>query len=325
MRIRPPEREYRTWAIDSRLWAEYQPRSGDIIIATAPKCGTTWMQQIVSSLVFQDAAPRALYNVSTWIDARFLRPLAETYRAFEAQTHRRFAKTHVPVDGLPIYEEVQYIHVARDGRDAALSMHNHFTGFSEDTLKQFDEIGLQDEHIRRPFPRFPSDPADYVRLWLTTPAISGQTDGTPYPSYFEFEAGYWAQRRRPNILLVHYSDLLHDLDAEMRRVAAFLNVRADERIWPSMVQAAEFGQMQKAGDVLMPHLAHVLADGSRRFFNKGTNGRWQAILGTTEIALYEAKVREHLTPGLSAWIAGGRLGAGGTARQSGLIMICGRG
>ena len=58
--IRPALREYRTWTTDSRRWNHYQPRRDDIVIATYPKCGTTWMQQIVSSLVFQDAAPRSL-------------------------------------------------------------------------------------------------------------------------------------------------------------------------------------------------------------------------------------------------------------------------
>src|SRR6185437_390733 len=119
---------------------------------------------------------------------------AETYRAFEAQVHRRFPKTHVPVDGLPIYDEVFYIHVARDGRDAALSMHNHFTGFSEARLLGFDTIGLQDDTIGKPYPRFPTNPAEYFHLWLTTPVIDGQSDGTPYPSWFEREAGYWAER-----------------------------------------------------------------------------------------------------------------------------------
>jgi len=310
MLMRPALREYRTWAIDSRRWKAYRPRAGDVVIATAAKCGTTWMQQIVSSLVFQDAKPRSLYDVSTWIDARFLLPEADTYRAFEAQTHRRFPKTHLPVDGLPIYDEVRYIHVARDGRDAALSMHNHFTGFSEERMRGFDAIGLEDETIRRPYPRFPSDPAAYFRLWLTTPAIEGQSDGTPYPSWFEMEAGYWAEREGGNFLFVHYSDLLKDLDAEMRRVAAFLGVEVDEESWPSLVDAADFNSMQRAGDSLMPHLARTFAEGSRRFFNKGRNGRWEGVFADEDLALYDAKMREKFTPGLAAWIAGGRLGAG---------------
>ncbi len=54
MLIKAPEREYRAWAIDSRRWANYRPRPDDIVIATYPKCGTTWMQQIIGLLVFQN-------------------------------------------------------------------------------------------------------------------------------------------------------------------------------------------------------------------------------------------------------------------------------
>ena len=43
----------------------------------------------------------------------------------ESQTHRRFLKSHLPFSALPHYETVKYIHVARDGRDAAMSFFNH--------------------------------------------------------------------------------------------------------------------------------------------------------------------------------------------------------
>jgi Sulfotransferase domain len=99
------------------------------------------------------------------------------------------------------------------------------------------------------------------------------------------------KRRRPNFLLVHCSDLLHDLDAEMQRIAGFLEIPIDGSIWPSLVRAAEFPQMQSAGDLLMPHLRTVLTDGSRRFFNKGTNGRLRDVLGASELAAYEANIR----------------------------------
>ena len=60
MLVRPALREYRTWTLDSRYWNGYVARPDDIIIATAPKCGTTWAQQIVSSLVFKDAEVRPI-------------------------------------------------------------------------------------------------------------------------------------------------------------------------------------------------------------------------------------------------------------------------
>ena len=44
---------YRTWMTDSRRWDTYRPRTGDIVVATYPKCGTTWMQRIVDLLIFR--------------------------------------------------------------------------------------------------------------------------------------------------------------------------------------------------------------------------------------------------------------------------------
>ena len=117
MLIRPALREYRVWTTDSRRSRPYRPRRDDIIISAIPKSGQTWTQQIVSSLIFQDAVVRPLLQVSPWIDGRSFGPVERIYQQIEAQTHRRFLKAHLPVDGLPLYDEVKYIHVARDGRD----------------------------------------------------------------------------------------------------------------------------------------------------------------------------------------------------------------
>ena len=302
--IRPAERVYRSWTADSRQWDAYEPRENDIFITSAPKCGTTWMQQIVSSLVFQDAAKRALSTVSPWVDARHHGYTADIHQRLKAQTHRRFPKTHLPIDGLPLFDDIRYIHVARDGRDALMSMHNYYTGFNDKQLEQFDRIGLEDPTIGRPFPRVAANPAEYFRDWIATP-----TD-LPMPSFFDLEVGYWAERKRPNFLLVHHNDLLRDLDGEMRRISAFLDIVVNEPIWPNLVQAAVFEEMQAAGDTLMPGIVDRFVDGSRRMFNKGTNGRWRGVLSDGDLALYEAKVHDKFSPGLAAWIEGGRLGAG---------------
>jgi aryl sulfotransferase len=308
--FRPALREYRTWAIDSRRWKDFAPRDGDIIIATAPKCGTTWMQQIVGSLIFQDTAARPLPAISPWIDGRAHGPAPDIYRALAAQTHRRFVKTHVPADGLPLYEQVRYIHVARDGRDAVMSMHNHFTAFPDERIATFDRIGLTDPMIARRYLRAPADPNEFFLRWISTAVVEGQSDGCPDTSFFDLEAGYWAERRRANMLLVHYNDLLANPDAEMRRVAAFLEVAINDEIWPSLVRAATFNEMQRAGDRLMPQTITMRGGGSRRFFNKGTNGQWRGVLTERDLALYERKVQEKFSSGLAKWIEGGRSKAG---------------
>ena len=307
---RSAQREYRTWSVDSRRWDGYEPRPDDIIIATPPKCGTTWMQQIVGSLVFQDATARAIPAVSPWIDARFRGSAADMHRAITAQTHRRFLKSHLPADGLPIYTEVRYIAVVRDGRDALMSMHNHFSGFTDAARANFDQIGLADPTIARPYPDVPADPAAYFRLWISIPAIAGQSDGYNQTSFFDTVASYWAERRRENFLLVHYNDLRADLDGEMRRIAAFLGIAVDPAVWASLVHAAEFKQMQAAGKTLMPQTEAMFPEGARRFFNKGTNGRWRDVLTADDLAQYDAKLRSSFGPGLAAWLESGRRSSG---------------
>ncbi len=310
MLVRPASREYRTWIIDSRRWDHYRARPDDIVVATYPKCGTTWMQQIVSLLVFQTPEPRPLDRISPWVDRRVPAPIEEVIASIEAQSHRRAVKTHLPLDGLPLYDEVRYIHVARDGRDAVMSFHSHGTGFKEQVLAALDAAGLADETLARRYPRIPGDPAEYFSKWLRNGVIPGQTDGYQFVSYFEFERSYWAERHRPNILFVHYNDLKADLESEMRRIAAFLDITVPEHLWPELVQAASFDSMKLQGAGLMPGVTGMFNEGKDRFFNKGQNGRWKDVFSSDDLAAYDAKLAATLSPACIRWLEGGNRAAG---------------
>ena len=117
--VRAASREVVNMMVDSRLWGGLKPRADDIIVATYPKCGTTWTQRIVDLLVFQSPEPRRFGANSPWLDATFFAPHAVNLANLEGQTHRRYIKSHLPFDALPIYDTVKYIHTARDGRDGA--------------------------------------------------------------------------------------------------------------------------------------------------------------------------------------------------------------
>ena len=161
--IRTPLREYRTWTVDSRRLAPYRPRADDIWISTYPKCGTTWVRHIVSMLVFGSAEPRSIHDTSLWPDTPTRGPVSEIFAKMEEQAHRRIIKAHLPLDGLPFYEDVKYVHVARDGRDACMSWHNHQLAYTAYAIAQLDEIGKNDEMLARPFPRVSPDPRVFFR------------------------------------------------------------------------------------------------------------------------------------------------------------------
>ena len=305
MRVRAASRVYRTWGFDSRRWDGFVPRDGDIVIATYPKCGTTWMQRIVGLLVFQDPAPVAVMDVSVWIDRRFGATPAEALARVEAQTHRRFLKSHLPADGLPLHDEVRYIHVARDGREVCLSFHNHISSYTPWMLEQLDAAGLGDETIARRYPRAPADPADFFHRWLVDGGLPGVRDGLTGMSFFENERSWWEERGRPNVLFVHYADLKADLDGKMRRIAGFLDIEVPDALWPVLVEAAGFAAMRQAGDALLGGGARVFEGGGQSFFHHGETGRWRGVFRDEDLARYDAKLAA-LPAGCAAWIGGGR-------------------
>ena len=305
---RPATREVRNRLFDSAFWDNFPVRSDDIVISTYPKCGTTWTQRIVGMMVFGSAAPFPVHGSSPWPDFRIPPPGAMLGLA-ESQTHRRFLKSHLPFDALPQYEGVKYIHVARDGRDSAMSFFHHKSNYTADTIARLTELSNAD-------PKFgdgdsydftPQDPAEHFAAWVDGPE---DDQGDPGVGYFEIENSFWAARHDPNVLLVHYNDLKADREGEMRRIAGFLGIELPVDLWPEIVEAAGFTAMKSAAEQLMPQAGGVWKGGGNTFINKGTNRRWEEVCRPDDLARYEAKVRAEFSPSLAAWCEHGRLVAG---------------
>ena len=302
--IRGPLCEARSRFFDSARWNDYQPRSDDIIIATYPKCGTTWMQRIVGMLVFQSDRPFAVQDISPWPDMR-LRPPGAMLELAQSQTHRRFFKTHLPYDALPVYEGVRFIHVARDGRDAAMSFHNHKLHYTDNVIEDVCRILQDDPKFTSGIKRTDPDPAVHFHQW-----ILGEEDhmGDPLCGFWHLENSFWAAKDDPNLLLVHYSDLKRDLDGEMRRIADFLEIEISEQLWPDLVDAAKFEAMKSKASELLPGADNRWLGGGNRFLHKGTNGRWRGVFNQEDLALYNTRLEQEFSPELARWIESGRLG-----------------
>ena len=118
-------RRYEGTVYDSNRWDGFELRPGDIIIAAPPKCGTTWTQMICALLILQEPElTLPLDTLSPWIDM-VTRARTEVFADLQAQSHRRFIKTHTPLDGIPNDPSVTYICLGRDPRDVALSIDHH--------------------------------------------------------------------------------------------------------------------------------------------------------------------------------------------------------
>ncbi len=311
MLLRGPKREFRTWTSDSRRWNGFEPRSGDIVVATAPKCGTTWTQRIVGMLLRQSAAPFPVQDEQPWIDMRSA-PIEDVLAMLAAQPGRRSIKTHSPFDAFPFHDDMLYIHVARDPRDACMSWQNHTAGYLPSTYAWLDMNGTTDETIGEPWPIPPSDPRDFFRAFMREPQFAPFTEFT-ISEYCDLERSYWMERHRPNVLMVHYNDLKADLDGEMRRIADFCRIETPASLWAELVAAADFAAMKRDGAILLPTAEMIWEGGHDRFLNKGTNRRWLDIVTPEDLHRYETEANIGMSPNLKAWTEGGRLTAGDPA------------
>jgi aryl sulfotransferase len=306
-------RVYRCHHLDSTRWDGFVPRHDDIIITTSIKSGTTWMQRIVSLLVFRTTGlPFSLHTASPWIDARFVGGKAEMLMIVEALEHRRFLKSHLALDGLPYWGHVKYIYVGRDTRDVFMSLWNHIHAY---TPMAREMLNSGENAPRTPFPAPPDDIREFWRLWMTRGGYPWEQDGYPYWSHLHHARTYWDYRHLPNLLFVHYNDLKADLEGEMRRVARFLEIEIAGETWPELIEAATFAAMKRDAALLGPEMGMIFEGSAERFLYKGTNDRWRDVLTKDDLSLYEAAAARTLTADLKRWLEQGA--ASGVAPKAG--------
>lgn len=293
---------YQNHHFDSTRWDYFEPRSDDIVIATSYKAGTTWTQAIVAHLLFQDGKfPAPPAEVSPWLDMRIV-PLEVVLNKLKAQQHRRFIKTHLPLDGLPYNENTKYLYIARDARDVFMSLWNHYTSMKDEMFMLMNMlVGRVGDEL--PYP--PEDIHIFWRNWITRGAFEWEADGWPYWSHLSNVQSWWNYRHLPNIQLFHYGDMLEDTEREVRRIAAFLEIDVPENTWPDIIKAISFDEMKCKGELYAPGGGQFWKGGAKTFLYKGTNGRWRDILSAEELRLYEAACERALTPDCRGWLEHG--------------------
>jgi aryl sulfotransferase len=193
--------------VASERWQRFAFRPDDIVISTPAKCGTTWMQTIIGMLVFDRidlGAP--ISTISPWLDMLTYTD-EETFRLLEEQRHRRFIKTHTPLDGVPRLPSVNYIAVIRHPLDVALSYRDHDENLDSERLVELrttaagpddtEDGSLGDALNVRKSERHPEDEPGalkslegHPRRQLTYAAVDDTP--TPTPLSFIWSAG-WSQ------------------------------------------------------------------------------------------------------------------------------------
>jgi aryl sulfotransferase len=300
---------YRSPDEDSDRWIGFPFRDGDIVISARSKTGTTWVQMICALLIFQTPRlPAPLAELSPWLD-HLIVPREQVYAQLAAQGHRRFIKTHTPLDGLPFDPRVTYIVTARHPLDMAVSLYHQGENLDRERVRRLTGQPQPAGPTGPPGPAQPAEPTgpprprtpprDWLLRW-----IAGDDDPRDYldslPGVMWHLADAWARRGEPNVLLVHYGDLSADLAGQMRRLAGRLAITVPDDGWPALVSAATFDSMKGRADTLVPTAGIFKSNAA--FFRRGTSGAGREILTDEEIASYYARAAQLAPADMLTWL-----------------------
>lgn len=283
---------YRDYIADSDRWGRFELRSDDIIITVPSKSGTTWTQTLVALLVFDGVPDTPVYDLSPWLDMN-LRSEDEAFALLAQQQHRRFIKTHVPLDGLPQHDEVTYVSVGRDPRDAFASMISHGQNLDRDRIAEIRIAAVGDGDLDDLPDMWPdsSDPQELVEAFLTIPTYESHSD-VNLANLLRHLRQAWDARNRPNHLLLHYADLSEDLPRELRRLRDALGIDlSDDRV-AELARLATLDAMRRRAGTVAPEASMGTWKDDATFFRGGRHGDGAALMTDEQLARYGERCQQ---------------------------------
>ena len=290
-------RELHNHHMDSTIWNEFKFRNDDIIIGSFAKAGTTWTQQIVGQLIYSGDPDLMTEQLTPWLDIRVM-PKEVKFEILEAQSNRRFIKTHLPLDALVFNPACKYLYVTRNLPDIAWSLHNHLLNANDEFYDMINNTpGLVGPRLERPS-------ADVKEFWYRLL----REDGYPNWSFWENIRTWWEFRDLPNLKLFHFNDLKKNPAGEIRDIANFLEIMVDESRWDDIVEHCTFDWMKAHAEQVTPMGGQIFDDGAKVFINKGTNQRWKDVLTDADIQEYQELTIRELGEECANWVFNGKAG-----------------
>jgi len=283
----PPPERYEGALTNTDRWRSIPLRSGDILICTPPKCGTTWMQSIVAMLV----AGAIDVNASTdtfWIDSE-ITPLERLAAGFDARTGRRFAKTHTPLDGVPFRPDLRYVAVYRHPLDALLSVRKH--------IKNLTVAGDDHPYLR--------DLPEVVAHFISAPLDRGDIDEMTLAGLAHHYLCTDAVSGEPNVLVLHYANMRKDPHDAIRQIADHLGISVSRETVDRIAEATSFSSMKANADRFAPHAADGILHDAAAFFDSGESNKFAGKISVVQLAEFEAALNRRLSPMSARWLLNG--------------------
>ena len=271
---------------DPHNWSGFQFRPDDIIVATPPKCGTTWMQSIVAMLIFQrPGMDMQIGEISPWLDSGF-KNRDEIAVRLKAQTHRRCIKTHTPLDGIPYDPACTYLSIYRHPMDAHFSMRTQVENMVVDLLGD----------------RFPEDISEGFQMFVQDPSPNGDADSMTLECLVHHYKTFCAWAHLPNVHMFHYADLTRDLPGQITQIADVLGFDLPPVMLSSITEGAHFSTMKENAKRLGNSKGPSIFRDKAAFFSTASCNKWEKHLSRAEVEMYETRIAELLPSDEIQWL-----------------------
>lgn len=288
------------------IWNHIPLREDDIVIASTVKSGTTWLQQIISQIVFEGEFDGNLSDISPWVDSLRDHSEEEILEILDKQKHRRYMKTHSPASTVLtkniIKNGTKCIFITRDFRDVIWSFYNHFRN-SKYALNK-DRIDY--EMTKRL--RATSTPHEFWHMVMENPYMFKiNHDHRIVWSYFNVVKSWLMSKARDtkgNILILHFADLKADLYGNIIKICKYLGYDYGEDILDKIYEKSTFSYMKKNSDNCVPK---NFIKRSSSFINKGSNKRWLNVLNDEDQEEYKELIRIFFSNDIIDWIENGSM------------------
>ncbi|NES01394.1 MAG: sulfotransferase domain-containing protein [Okeania sp. SIO2F4] len=224
----------------------YQAQPSDILIATYPKCGTTWTQYLVW-LILNNGQPLSTSETISDVSPH----LEEVGKEVIAKlTNPRIIKTHLPYNLTPYHREANYIYVARNPFDCAVSFYHHTRGF----IKHYD------------FANGTFD--DFFECF-----ISGEVD---FGDYFDNLVPWYEHKDDDNVLFLTYEEMKYNPQKAIFKIATFLGSKyvkniKNEQVLNQIMTHSNFESMSKKQE----RWSSKRPENMPPFIRKGEVGDWK--------------------------------------------------
>jgi hypothetical protein len=173
---------------------DYPANPEDIFVCSYPKCGTTWLQNVVY-LILNDGVP---LSSSEFLPRSFPHLEEVGKEICNKLPTPRLIKTHLPFMMTPQHSKARYLYIARNPFDCAVSFFHHTRGFPQ----HYDFLDGTFEGFFECF-------------------INGEVD---FGDYFDNLMSWYRRKDEKNIFFITYESMKIDSYGAIIAIGDFLGV-----------------------------------------------------------------------------------------------------